>query len=190
MAVQNPHTVAPGVTSTPKLLVEGSSSFSNLHLFLLVVAVPKLLQWTFPLLNKWSKLYWILLVLTALPTLIGYWAFQSNFGARRNEKVQLPGKPIDHYLTFNDPVLRKKYLGRKIPMQILYDAYFEGKIDFKGKHNSSSSPMCGLREEKGAKAGEMMGRDVERRAELAEFGSPSRSPPFERSWHALEPLFL
>lgn len=156
MAVKNPHTVAPGVTSTPTLLAEGSSSFSNLHLFLLVVFVPKLIQWTFPVLNKWSKLYWLLLIITALPTLIGYWWFQSNFGGRRNEKVQLPGKPIEHYLTFNDPVLRKKYLGKKIPMQVLYDAYFEGKIDFKGEHTLVFIPLIsGTGHERAVEAGEI-----------------------------------
>ncbi|KAL7414883.1 S-adenosyl-L-methionine-dependent methyltransferase [Mrakia frigida] len=132
MTVINPHKLAPGVTSFATLNAEGSSSFSNLHLFLLVVFVPKLLQWTFPFLNCWSKLYWILLVLTALPTLIGYWSFQSHFGARRNEKVKLPGLPLSHYLDIKDDALRKKYLGKKIPIQVLYDAYFEGKIDFKG----------------------------------------------------------
>jgi hypothetical protein len=138
MTVTHPHKIAPGVTSEATLNAEGSSSFSNLHLILLVVGVPKLLQWTFPLLNKWSKLYWILLAITALPTLIGYWSFQSHFGARRNEKVKLPGLPTSHYLDIKDEALRKKYLGKKIPMQVLYDAYFEGKIDFKGEHTSNS----------------------------------------------------
>lgn len=49
-----------------------------------------------------------------------------------NEKVQLPGKPISHYLDFKDKELEEKYKDRKIPMQIFHDAYFDKKVDFKG----------------------------------------------------------
>ncbi|KAJ7601393.1 hypothetical protein DFH06DRAFT_449708 [Mycena polygramma] len=57
----------------------------------------------------------------------------SMYGARKNEKVVLPGKDIEEYITIRDPELKKLYNGKnKIPMQLLHDAYFEGKIDFKG----------------------------------------------------------
>jgi hypothetical protein len=148
MVVQHPHKVAPGVVHPNPLPAEGSSAFSNLTLFGLIVAFPKFLQWTFPSLFNYSRVYWILLILTALPVLIAYWTFASTFGARRNEKVQLPGRPITHYLEFNDPELKKTYMGRKIPMQILYDNYFEGKIDFKGQY---SSPACPSRCPEGRK---------------------------------------
>ncbi|KAJ7768749.1 sphingolipid C9-methyltransferase [Mycena olivaceomarginata] len=58
----------------------------------------------------------------------------STYGARKNEKVTLPGKDIEEYITIKDPELKKLYNGKnKIPMQIFHDAYFEGKIDFNGE---------------------------------------------------------
>ena len=57
----------------------------------------------------------------------------STIGPRVNDKVTLPGKNIEEYINIKDPVLKSKYNGtNKIPMQIFYDAYFNGKIDFKG----------------------------------------------------------
>jgi hypothetical protein len=58
----------------------------------------------------------------------------SIYGPRKNEKCKLPGKPLTDYLEFRDAELAREYAGRhrKIPMQIAHDAYFEGKIDFKG----------------------------------------------------------
>lgn len=57
----------------------------------------------------------------------------SMYGPRKNEKVALPGKDIEEYITIHDPELKAKYHGKeKIPMQIMHDAYFDGKIDFNG----------------------------------------------------------
>ncbi|KAI9438550.1 sphingolipid C9-methyltransferase [Lactarius indigo] len=56
-----------------------------------------------------------------------------TFGPRKNEKVALPGKDIEEYITINDPELKARYHHKeKIPMQTFHDAYFEGKIDFNG----------------------------------------------------------
>lgn len=56
----------------------------------------------------------------------------SRIGSRINEKVALPGKPIDYYLDFKDDELKKQWYGKKIPMQIFHDLYFDGKVEFKG----------------------------------------------------------
>jgi len=52
---------------------------------------------------------------------------------RKNEKARLPGKPIEHYLTFHSDEDRDKYYGRsKIPMETFHEMYFDGKVDFNG----------------------------------------------------------
>ena len=64
---------------------------------------------------------------------MAYWVLNSIYGGRKNDKVVLPGKNIEEYITIKDVELKKLYKGReKIPMQLFHDAYFEGKIDFKG----------------------------------------------------------
>lgn len=64
MAVAHTHKVAPGVIAHPTLPAEGNGYFSNLQLGVALFAVPKLIQWTFPILNRWSKMYWIVRGLT------------------------------------------------------------------------------------------------------------------------------
>jgi hypothetical protein len=72
-------------------------------------------------------------ILTALPILVAFWTVASSMSPRKNEKAQLPGKPIDSYLTFKTDELREKYSGRsKIPMETFHELYFAGKVDFKG----------------------------------------------------------
>ncbi len=57
----------------------------------------------------------------------------STYGKRKNEKVVLPGKDIEEYITIKDHVMKIYYGGKeKIPMQVFHDAYFDGKIEFKG----------------------------------------------------------
>jgi len=57
----------------------------------------------------------------------------SSFSPRKNEKAKLPGKPIEHYLTFHKEEDKEKYYGRnKIPMETFHEKYFAGEVDFKG----------------------------------------------------------
>ncbi|KAI0748844.1 S-adenosyl-L-methionine-dependent methyltransferase [Fomes fomentarius] len=50
-----------------------------------------------------------------------------------NDKVKLPGKNIEDYITIKDPELREKYHGReKIPIQVFHDACLDGKIQVNG----------------------------------------------------------
>lgn len=41
-------------------------------------------------------------------------------------------EPLDHYINIKDAKLKAKYAGKKIPMEIFYEAYFDGQIDIKG----------------------------------------------------------
>ncbi|KAK4689914.1 sphingolipid C9-methyltransferase, partial [Tremellales sp. Uapishka_1] len=120
----------PAIANAP-LPAEGSASFSNLHLGLAVVGLPWLVQKLIPFRTGW-KVYFFLLVILLVPVCISYWAFISKYGARINEKVPFPGKPLDYYLDIKDQQLVQRYSGKKIPMQVFHDAFFDGKIDFKG----------------------------------------------------------
>ncbi|KAJ7160434.1 sphingolipid C9-methyltransferase [Mycena filopes] len=114
-------------------LAEGNGQFSNYQLAALVLVVPYLVKSFLPLVSRGGfKTYLFVLLLTGAPTTVAYWALMSNYGARKNDKVVLPGKDIEEYMIIKDAELKKLYHGKnKIPMQVFHDAYFEGKIDLK-----------------------------------------------------------
>jgi hypothetical protein len=119
----------PAIANAP-LPAEGSASFSNYQLAAAVILVPWFAQRFIPFRTGW-KTYFFLLALFLVPVCIAYWTIISKIGGRINEKVPFPGKPLDHYLDLKGGALTK-YQGRKIPMQVFHDAYFDGKVDFKG----------------------------------------------------------
>ena len=125
----------PAIKNAPLVgLAEGNGAFNNLHLAGLLIVVPYILKSFLPIIKYGGfKTYLFMFILTGAPTAVGYWAFNSIYGSRKNDKVVLPGKDIEDYITIKDVELKKLYKGReKIPMQLFHDAYFEGKIDFKG----------------------------------------------------------
>jgi hypothetical protein len=68
-----------------------------------------------------------------LPILAVFWIVTSEFAPRRNEKAKLPGKPIEHYLTFHKEEDKEKYHGKTtIPMQTFYEMYFDGDVSVNG----------------------------------------------------------
>ena len=137
-------TNTPAIKNAPIIgLAEGNGSFSNLHLALLVVVVPWLVKRVLPIVNRGGfKTYVFLLLLLGLPVTVAYWTVMSMYGKRKNEKVQLPERNLEEYITIHDPELKAKYHGKeKIPMQVFHDAYFEGKIDFNGKSYDYSRPQ-------------------------------------------------
>lgn len=70
---------------------------------------------------------------TSIPILVTFWSLASIFTPRKNEKVKLPGRPVEHYLTFKKEDDKAKYSGRnKIPMQTFHDMYFDGDVEFNG----------------------------------------------------------
>lgn len=125
----------PAIKNAPLLgLAEGNGTFNNLHFAALILVVPYIVKSFLPIFKYGGfKTYLFMLVLVGPPTAIGYWAVMSIYGQRRNEKVVLPGKDIEEYITIKDPELKKVYKGKeKIPMQLFHDSYFDGKIDFNG----------------------------------------------------------
>ncbi|KAI0045928.1 sphingolipid C9-methyltransferase [Auriscalpium vulgare] len=128
-------TNVPNFKNAPLIgLAEGNGSFSNYALAGLVLGVPWLVKRLLPLVNRGGlKTYLFMTLVLGVPVTIGYWILMSMYGQRKNEKVVLPGKDIEEYITINDPELKARYHGKeKIPMQIFHDAYFAGKIDIKG----------------------------------------------------------
>lgn len=118
------------------LPAEGSGQFSNLHLAILVLIAPAILLRIIPFVKpSWFSwfFYFVLAAITGVPVAVSYWWVMSRIGARKNEKVKLPGRPLEDYIVIKDPALKAKYNGRtKIPMSVFHEAYFDGKIDVKG----------------------------------------------------------
>jgi hypothetical protein len=128
-------TDTPAIKNAPVVgLAEGNGAFNNVHLAILIVAVPWLVKRLLPIVNHGGfKTYIFLLLLLAVPVTVAYWTIVSMYGKRKNEKVTLPGKDIETYIKIKDLELRSHYSRKdKIPMQIFHDAFFEGKIDFNG----------------------------------------------------------
>lgn len=65
--------------------------------------------------------------------LAAWWLTISAISPRKNEKVRLPNRGVEHYLEFKKEADRAKYRGtNKIPMETFYEMYFDGDVDFKG----------------------------------------------------------
>ncbi|TFK19142.1 sphingolipid C9-methyltransferase [Coprinopsis marcescibilis] len=125
----------PAIKNAPLLgLAEGSGSFSNLHLAVLLVVIPYVIKSWVPLVSYGGfKTYLFVAALTGVPITLAYWTLMSTYGGRINQKVQLPGKDIETYITIKDAELKALYHGKeKIPIQVFHDAYFDGKIDVNG----------------------------------------------------------
>ena len=118
----------------PPYPVDGNGSFSNYQLAAIVVLSPWLLFKLVPFLSislfGWAHI--LLLPVIGIPAAVGYWALMSRVGGPKRDfsLKTLPNKPMDYYFTFKDEKLRKEYSTKKIPMQTLYDAYFDQKVDF------------------------------------------------------------
>ena len=135
--------VSAFANAPPAGIYDGNGSFSNYILAALVIFVPFFVKRMLPLVSRGGfKTYLFVALLTGVPVTVGYWTVMSMFGPRKNERVQLPGKNIEEYITIKDEELKKAYHGReKIPMQVFYDAYFEGKIDFNGVVTSATRTL-------------------------------------------------
>ena len=143
-------TNTPAIKNAPiEGLYEGNGSFNNLHLAGLILVVPWFVKKFLPIINRGGfKTYVFMVVVLGIPIAMGYWTFMSYYGKRKNEKIVLPERNLEEYITIHDPELKAKYHGKeKIPMQIFHDAYFEGKIDFNGNVSrvvaSESVTDCG-----------------------------------------------
>ncbi|KAK8861650.1 hypothetical protein IAR55_002473 [Kwoniella newhampshirensis] len=120
----------PAIANAP-LPAEGSAAFSNYQLAAAVLIGPWIITKLLPFRTGWT-FYFFLTALTGVPIAVAYWTFKSKYGARVNEKITFPGKPISTYIELKDAKLKRYNETNKIPMQVFHDAYFDGKAEFKG----------------------------------------------------------
>ncbi|KAG8754529.1 hypothetical protein FRC11_006605, partial [Ceratobasidium sp. 423] len=124
-------TSLPSIKNAP-FPAEGNGSFSNAALAGLVLGVPYVVKRLLPIVSRGGvKTYWFLVIVLGLPVTIAYWTVMSMYGPRKNEKLAFPNRSQSEYIEFKDAAFRSEWQGKKIPMQIFHDAYFEGKVDFK-----------------------------------------------------------
>lgn len=123
-------TDSPTIKNGP-LPAEGPSSkhFSNWLVLLLIVGIP---YYFTKKVGGGIKTFIFFFLSFILPILMTYWTLASTYSPRLNDKCKLPGRPIEHYLTFHDERLVKKYQGKKIPMETFHELYFANKVSFNG----------------------------------------------------------
>jgi len=108
----------------------GSDTFSNLLLFAILSGVPSYLSWK---VGGGFKTTLFFALFTTIPLLAAFWIIASSISPRKNEKAKLPGRPVEHYLTFKKPADQARDHGRnKIPMETFHEMYFDGDVDFNG----------------------------------------------------------
>jgi cyclopropane fatty-acyl-phospholipid synthase-like methyltransferase len=108
----------------------GAESFhANIFIGILVL-VPTYLAWKIG--GGWKTTIFLAIIFD-LPILVGWWLVISAISPRKNEKAKLPGRPIEFYLTFKNPEDKAKYRGNvKIQMDLFYEMYFDGDVEFNG----------------------------------------------------------
>lgn len=108
----------------------GAKSFSNLILLGILIGAPLLVTRK---VRGGFFTFVFFFILFAIPILMAYWTFASNFSPRLRENCTLPNLGVEHYLVFTDKALAAKYQGQnKIPMETFHELYFDGKVDFRG----------------------------------------------------------
>ena len=120
-AISNPTLPADG---------PGNESFSNALLAGALLGVPAILTYS---IGGGVKTGVALGLITTFPILVAYWTYTSSCSPPTNEKVKLPGRPIEEYVTFKNDVDRAKWHGRnRVPLQTFCEMYLDGTADFKG----------------------------------------------------------
>lgn len=120
-AINNPPLPADG---------PGNLHFSNYLLISLLIGVPTYLAWK---VGGGFKTTVFFFLITLFPILIAFWTVASSTSPRMNERVTLPGLPVEHYVTFHKQEDRLKYRGRnKVPIETFMRKYFDGEADFNG----------------------------------------------------------
>ncbi|KAJ5726870.1 hypothetical protein N7493_005897 [Penicillium malachiteum] len=108
----------------------GNESFSNILLGIAIIAPPAFLTY---LLGLGLKTFIFFALLLVLPILVVFWTWSSTFSPRTNEKVKLPGRPVEHYLTFKREEDKAKYHGKnKVPLVTFAEMYLDGVVEFNG----------------------------------------------------------
>ncbi|KAF4978545.1 hypothetical protein FZEAL_5078 [Fusarium zealandicum] len=117
-AIKNPPLPADG---------PGYEQWSNLFLATALLGAPTWISWQ---LNWGWKGTLLFSLFTTVPILVIIWTLMSTLSPRINDKVTLPGRPIEYYLSFKSDRHRAKWNGRhKIAMQTFFELYFDGQVD-------------------------------------------------------------
>ncbi|KAJ5663218.1 hypothetical protein N7507_003949 [Penicillium longicatenatum] len=108
----------------------GNESFSNILLGGILIGVPATLTY---LLGGGKTTFFFLFITFVLPLLVVFWSWKASCSPRTNEKVKLPGRPIEYYLTFKREEDRAMWHGnKKIPLQSFAEMYLDNLVDFNG----------------------------------------------------------
>lgn len=108
----------------------GGESWSNYVLIGLLLGGPIFVTRFF---GGGFKTFVFFFLVLLFPILIAIWTVASTYSPRINDKVKLPGRPVEHYITFKKDEDRQRWSGRnKIPMKAFYEMYFDGDVDFNG----------------------------------------------------------
>lgn len=108
----------------------GREGFSNILLGTVLIGTPYLLS---RLVGGGWRLAIFFGLITLLPLLVAFWLFISSTSAPINDKAKMPGRPIEHYVTFKNEEDRVKWSGRnKVPLHTFAEMYIDGKVDFNG----------------------------------------------------------
>ncbi|KAF2012990.1 S-adenosyl-L-methionine-dependent methyltransferase [Aaosphaeria arxii CBS 175.79] len=131
MKNRRPVTDSPAVHNAP-LAADGPGrdSFSNTLLLLVLLGVPIVLSLLF---GGGLLLTVILILTTLLPLLAIYWMIISRYSLPPNNKVKLPNRSVEHYITFKSDTDKAKWSGRNtIPIHTFGEMYIDGKVTFNG----------------------------------------------------------
>lgn len=108
----------------------GNESFSSLLLCGVLTGVPALLTY---LIGGGKKTFLFFFIVLVLPLLVVFWSWKSSHSPRTNEKVKLPERPVEHYLTFKREEDKAKWHGKnKVSLQTFAEMYLDGLVDFNG----------------------------------------------------------
>ncbi|KAJ5147575.1 uncharacterized protein N7443_000834 [Penicillium atrosanguineum] len=126
-----PTTLYPAIKNAPVPADSpGSDSFSNGLMIALLIVVPWYLARQVGG-GFYTTIFFA--IFTTVPVLVAFWSISSTVSPRKTEKAKYRGLPVEHYLHFHKEHDRATYRGKsKIPMEVFYEKYFNGEVDFKG----------------------------------------------------------
>jgi hypothetical protein len=77
---------------------------------------------------------WVFLPVLTLALFFAAWIGFMWMVSRQNDPAEGVQLDVDSYLTVKDAKLKADYAGKRMPIDELYEAYFVGKVDFKGSY--------------------------------------------------------
>ncbi|KAJ5379540.1 Sphingolipid C9-methyltransferase 1 [Penicillium cosmopolitanum] len=108
----------------------GNEGFSNYLLAAVLIGVPAFLTY---LIGQGWKTWTFFAIVLVLPLLVAFWTYHSTYSPRTNSKVKLPGRPVEHYITFKREEDKAKWSGKnKVPLVTFAEMYLDGHVTFNG----------------------------------------------------------